>query len=98
MFGFHRPLVRRWEWLILTQVLRGVATIVGEEERVGGAVVAAALDAASTAAYSAVMRPVEGTILTVVKAAADGAAGADGGPLLAVLDGARDRAATALDN
>src|SRR5438067_8680519 len=31
--------------VILSQVLRGVATIVGEEERVGGAVVAAALDA-----------------------------------------------------
>jgi len=38
------------------------------------------LRAASTAAYQAVLKPIEGTILTVVRAAADGAAAtADGG-------------------
>ena len=52
---------------------------------------AAALDAASAAAYGAVGRPVEGTILTVARVAAEsGRAAADSGAdLLGVLEAAR---------
>jgi fatty acid kinase len=84
--------------VILSQVLRGMADTVADEERVGATAVAKALEAASAAAYSAVMRPVEGTILTVVKAAAEGAATANGGGLVVVLDNALASAATALEN
>jgi DAK2 domain fusion protein YloV len=60
--------------VILSQLLRGlVGTLAGAAP--GGTVTARhlsdALQAASTAAYGAVVRPKEGTILTVAKAAAD---------------------------
>lgn len=85
--------------VILSQVLRGMADVwsaapAGEsEDRSGadGARIAAALVAASEAAYSAVMRPVEGTILTVVREASEVAQRvADaGGSLVEVLEAAR---------
>jgi DAK2 domain fusion protein YloV len=86
--------------VILSQILRGIADGCRDHPDVGGAELSKALTAASAAAYAAVMRPVEGTILTVVKAAAEGAAdaaGTDGG-LCAVLDGARDAGEVALAN
>jgi DAK2 domain fusion protein YloV len=84
--------------VILSQILRGVASVVAEADGVDGASCAAALSAASTAAYDAVMRPVEGTILTVVREAAEAAtaSAAGGADLLAVLDAARARGADAL--
>lgn len=65
--------------VILSQLLRGFAgTLAGVAA--GGQVTARqlsdALQAASVAAYGAVVRPKEGTILTVAKAAADAAVGA----------------------
>jgi DAK2 domain fusion protein YloV len=81
--------------VILSQVLRGIAQGVNGSETAGPEDVKAALASASEAAYSAVMRPVEGTILTVVKAAATGAANGD--TLLAVLEQARVSASDALD-
>jgi hypothetical protein len=59
--------------VILSQVLRGFAGVVAENGRLDGPVLALALRAASDAAYQAVMRPVEGTILTVVRASAEAA-------------------------
>jgi DAK2 domain fusion protein YloV len=82
--------------VILSQVLRGIADGLNGNETASPAALQAALEGASVAAYGAVMRPVEGTILTVVKAAAAGAASGD--TLTAVLDGARDTAAEALAN
>jgi uncharacterized protein len=95
--------------VILSQVLRGMADVLREQYGDGadgaagvedvGALVALALGAASDAAYKAVMRPVEGTILTVVRAAADGAAEActvEGASLLDVVAAARASAAEAL--
>jgi DAK2 domain fusion protein YloV len=57
---------------------------------VDGATMAEALTRASDAAYSAVMRPVEGTILTVVREAAEAASEAakDGRGLVEVLEAA----------
>ena len=88
--------------VILSQILRGVAGGFAEDDGDGvdGAGLAAALTAAAEAAYQAVMRPVEGTILTVVRRAAEGAADcvAGGSPsLVEVLDAARAAAQEALD-
>jgi uncharacterized protein len=84
--------------VILSQVLRGVAEVWRDGDAAGPGEVAAALTQASTAAYGAVMKPVEGTILTVVREASEAAAerAADGGTLVEVLEAARDRAADAL--
>lgn len=59
--------------IILSQILRGLADTFRTCERVGSPEFTEALTSASAAAYEAVVRPVEGTILTVVRAAADGA-------------------------
>jgi len=86
--------------VILSQILRGLSDVVREHDVVGAAVVSEAFTKAATAAYGAVMKPVEGTILTVVREAAEEAAtvASDGGAsLLEVLDAARTRAADALD-
>ncbi|MEY4229193.1 MAG: hypothetical protein RLZZ362_42, partial [Actinomycetota bacterium] len=98
--------------VILSQIQRGLSSsLVTAGEAAGtagdsageagatGATVAEALRAASAAAYQAVLKPIEGTILTVVRAAADGASGvADaGGSLVAVLHGAQVSGREALD-
>jgi DAK2 domain fusion protein YloV len=59
--------------VILCQVLRGLTDRCKTEDALDGSVLAEALAAASTAAYQAVLRPVEGTILTVVREAAEAA-------------------------
>ncbi|GLZ07170.1 dihydroxyacetone kinase [Actinomadura sp. NBRC 104412] len=80
--------------VILSQVFRGLAEIVGRPENVAdGVAFGEALGYASVLARNAVERPVEGTILTVLEAAAS-ATGENGDPGLAVVaraaaDGAR---------
>ncbi len=59
--------------VILSQILRGLADTFTPLEAIGAADVANGLRRASDAAYQAVMRPVEGTILTVVRSAAEAA-------------------------
>jgi uncharacterized protein len=88
--------------VILSQILRGMS------ERMGGApppgigpeLLADAITHAAELARRAVVRPVEGTILTVASAAAEGAAGGAGGNgsagLVGVIEGARGEAADAL--
>jgi DAK2 domain fusion protein YloV len=85
--------------VILSQVLRGLSDVLRDHEVVDGPAFAGALSAASDAAFGAVMKPVEGTILTVVREAAEAAVAVtkdDGESLTAVVDAARDRAADAL--
>jgi uncharacterized protein len=84
--------------VILSQILRGLSDGVRDAEVADGRAVADALVAAADAAYGAVMRPVEGTILTVIReASAGGSVAADaGGSLLAVLEAARAAGAEAL--
>lgn len=67
--------------VILSQILRGLSEIFRGYEDLGTAAFAEALARASEAAYQAVLRPVEGTILTVLRVAADAAAesGTDAG-------------------
>jgi fatty acid kinase len=76
--------------VILSQVLRGMADTFRDAGDVDGATMAEALTRASDAAYSAVMRPVEGTILTVVREAAEAASAVakDGKGLVEVLEAA----------
>lgn len=60
--------------VILSQILRGIAESLRSLSQVNAKDLAAALGAAATAAYKAVARPVEGTILTVLREAAEAAA------------------------
>jgi DAK2 domain fusion protein YloV len=62
--------------VILSQVLKGFADSIREAPEVDAPRLAAALANASKVAYAAVMKPVEGTILTVVRASAEAVEGA----------------------
>lgn len=79
--------------VILSQILRGLASTISEvkDGSVSASQMADALKKASAAAYEAVLKPIEGTILTVVREAADGAAAAvaGGATLSATLQAAR---------
>ena len=57
--------------VILSQVLKGFADVAKRHDALSAAVLAKALNGASKTAYAAVMKPVEGTILTVGRLAAD---------------------------
>lgn len=86
--------------VILSQILRGLADRLKAADPIDGTAVAEALVAASAAAYTAVMKPVEGTILTVVREAAEAAQAAAGGPdasLETILDAAATAGAAALE-
>ena len=85
--------------VILSQVLRGFCEVCAGAEEVGAEDLARALRAASKAADGAVAKPVEGTILTVVRGAAEGAeeAASQGRALAEVLGTARSAAAEALE-
>ncbi len=56
--------------VILSLLFRGMSKALKEHERADGAIFAAALGEGVTAAYKAVMKPAEGTILTVSRLAA----------------------------
>ena len=87
--------------VILSQVLRGLVEVMagGTGSPVDGRMLADGLAGASTAAYAAVMRPVEGTILTVVRESSTAALGVaeTGGDLLAVTEAARAAGGVALE-
>ncbi len=83
--------------VIMSQILRGLSAGLAESDTCDAATFSQALTDAATAAYGAVGNPVEGTILTVVRVAAEHAAGADMGSLLSVLEAARTGAADALE-
>ena len=84
--------------VILSQILRGFAKALGEAEEMDGRDLARALAGARDTAYKAVMKPVEGTMLTVIRVAAERAdASGRRSPLLAsVLDEALAGAREAL--
>jgi uncharacterized protein len=83
--------------VILSQLLRGMSERLGAagDEGVGAPLLADALAHASDLARRAVVRPVEGTILTVAAAAAEGAA-TGGESLLDVIESAHRVASDAL--
>ncbi len=88
--------------VILSQILRGLASTLAEvkDQRASATNVADALKKASVAAYEAVLKPIEGTILTVVRESADAAAAAalQGATLSAMLRTARVAGRVALAN
>ena len=88
--------------VILAQILRGFSGVLRDSYAAGVAPgapeVAGALAAASDGAYKAVARPVEGTILTVIREASEsaGEAASAGEGLVEVLDAAQTRGYDAL--
>ena len=92
--------------IILSQVLRGLAQGLEGHAQMGAPELAAALQQASAAAYRAVLKPVEGTMLTVMREASEAATAALAEPhatlesvLAATVAGARasvDRTPTLL--
>jgi DAK2 domain fusion protein YloV len=57
--------------VIFSQIVRGFADVLGERDEIDGPAVARAFRSASDAAYRAVRRPVEGTMLTVIREMAE---------------------------
>lgn len=53
--------------VILSQLFRGLASGIGENEKIDSRIMAEALKRAADTAYKAVMKPTEGTILTVAR-------------------------------
>ena len=82
--------------VIVSQILRGMADSLATSVAVRGGELARALRTATEAAYGAVARPVEGTVLSVVAAAADGAGRVKSDDLLAVAREAARSAREAL--
>jgi DAK2 domain fusion protein YloV len=82
--------------VIVAQLLRGASEGFGSTREAGGRGLAAALERAADAAYAAVVEPVEGTVLSVARAAAEAARGSDSDDLAAVSAAALEGAAAAL--
>ena len=85
--------------VILSQMLRGISEKFSSATEVDAALLTEALVHADVLARKAVVRPVEGTILSVAKAAGAGAQLAldAGGDLTAITEGAREAAGIALE-
>ncbi|MCL6648117.1 MAG: DAK2 domain-containing protein [Chloroflexi bacterium] len=84
--------------VILSQIIRGFAKAVEQEAELDGAGLARALAGASKTAYAGIAQPVEGTMLTVIRRAAEvaGAAAAAGRDLEQVLVAATEEARRAV--
>ena len=87
--------------VILSQILRGLAEVVRDRGMLDGATLADGLGRAADGAYRAVQQPVEGTMLSVARAAADSVADVAAGTApptgtLEVAERARSAAAAAL--
>ena len=63
--------------VIFSQFLKGLAAALADRDGADGPAVASALNAAADAGYEAVGNPVEGTMLTVMRAAGDAALASD---------------------
>ena len=74
--------------VILSQILRGLCEVVGAESAEGGELIAASLERATIVAFQAVRKPVEGTMLTVLRDSAQAARATvdSGADIEAVLD------------
>ena len=83
--------------VIMSQILRGLCAGLQDSDEVDAKTFSAALTEAAKAAYGAVGNPVEGTILTVVREAAEAAAEATDGSIVEVFDAARTGADEALE-
>lgn len=82
--------------VILSQILRGLADTFSPLEMISARDVVAGLRRGADAAYQAVLRPVEGTILTVVRMAAEAVEQAEDGELPAIVERAAEAARDAV--
>jgi fatty acid kinase len=76
--------------VIFSQIVRGFADVLGERDPIDDPMIARAFRSASDAAYRAVRRPVEGTMLTVIREMAEAAEsseaqGLERAPLLGLI-------------
>jgi uncharacterized protein len=83
--------------VILSQVLKGFSESIKGHLTLTAPDIRAALQSATKSAYAAVMKPVEGTILTVVRMSADGADKGNAATPLAVLRDAYEFGKDALE-
>ena len=74
--------------MILSQMVRGAADALADEPLLDGHALTRALRGASDTAYRAVRDPVEGTMLTLMRALAEGAEASGGGDLGGVMGAA----------
>ena len=72
--------------VILSQILRGVSKGLEGKSEVDGRELAVAFEEGSKAAYKAVMRPTEGTILSVIRAAAESVTNVEESNVIAVME------------
>jgi fatty acid kinase len=72
--------------VILSQIIRGIGESLAAEESIDGPAVARVLRAGSDAAYRAVRKPVEGTMLTVIRTLADAAEAEQSRPVPELLE------------
>lgn len=83
--------------VILSQVLKGFAESIKRHQELDAPAVIQALKSATDAAYAAVMKPVEGTILTVMRRASEGATNGAADTPLGVLHDACEEGGVALE-
>lgn len=72
--------------VILSQILRGISKGLEGKTEVDGRELAVAFEEGSKAAYKAVMRPTEGTILSVIRAAAESVTNVEESNVIAVME------------
>src|SRR5262249_58707743 len=72
--------------VILSQIIRGIGESLAAEESIDGDAVARVLRAGSDAAYRAVRKPVEGTMLTAIRTLADAAEAEQSRPVPELLE------------
>jgi DAK2 domain fusion protein YloV len=72
--------------VILSQIIRGIGESLAAEDSIDGRAVARVLRAGSDAAYRAVRKPVEGTMLTVIRTLADAAEAEQSRPVPELLE------------
>ena len=72
--------------VILSQIFRGIAKGLEGKDEVDAVGFAKCLEEGAKAAYKAVMRPTEGTILTIIRAAGESATGANESDIVKLLD------------
>jgi len=82
--------------VILSQVMRGLTDGLAQVEAADGATLADSLAVSAKAAYGAVMHPVEGTILTVIREAAEASVAHRDAALVDMLDATATAARAAL--
>ncbi|EDS76190.1 DegV protein [Clostridium botulinum C str. Eklund] len=72
--------------VILSQIFRGIAKGLEEKDEVDAVGFAKSLEEGAKAAYKAVMRPTEGTILTIIRAAGESATSANESDIVKLLE------------